>query len=108
MNIPLSIVPTKPNRNFTLLLHIASRSLSGGKSGMVDISQKGATLRFTLEEFDLQAIANLGGQYPARLLFTPGQDKGLLTLKLKQGEDPLRVAQQLVERYTALLPQKEA
>ena len=52
---------------------------------MVDISQKGATLRFTLEEFDLQAIANLGGQYPARLLFTPGQDKGLLTAETGGG-----------------------
>ena len=97
-----------PPRGVNNLISIALLRSQAAKCGMVDISQKGATLRFTLEEFDLQAIANLGGQYPARLLFTPGQDKGLLTLKLKQGEDPLRVAQQLVEKYTALLPQKEA
>ena len=97
-----------PPRGVNNLISIALLRSQAAKCGMVDISQKGATLRFTLEEFDLQAIANLGGQYPARLLFTPGQDKGLLTLKLKQGEDPLRVAQQLVEKYTALLPKKEA
>ena len=97
-----------PPRGVNNLISIALLRSQAAKCGMVDISQKGATLRFTLEEFDLQAIANLGGQYPARLLFTPGQDKGLLTLKLKQGEDPLRVSQQLVERYTALLPKKEA
>ena len=97
-----------PPRGVNNLISIALLRSQAAKCGMVDISQKGAILRFTLEEFDLQAIANLGGQYPARLLFTPGQDKGLLTLKLKQGEDPLRVAQQLVEKYTALLPQKEA
>ena len=96
-----------PPRGVNNLISIALLRSQAAKCGMVDISQKGATLRFTLEEFDLQAIANLGGQYPARLLFTPGQDKGLLTLKLKQGEDPLRVAQQLVEKYTALLPKKE-
>ena len=89
-----------PPRGVNNLISIALLRSQAAKCGMVDISQKGATLRFTLEEFDLQAIANLGGQYPARLLFTPGQDQGLLTLKLKQGEDPLRVAQQLVERYT--------
>ena len=96
-----------PPRGVNNLISIALLRSKAAKCGMVDISQKGAAIQFTLEEFDLQAIATLGESYPRRLVFTPGKDKGLLTLKLQKGEDPLRVAQQLVEKYTALLPQKE-
>ena len=48
--------------------------------------------------FQLEPISRLAGQYPGRMLFSPG-DRPALTLKLKKGEDPLRLAAQVVERY---------
>ena len=41
------------------------------------------------------------------MLFSPG-DKAVLTLKLKKGEDPLRMASKLVESYQALIPPEAA
>jgi len=57
---------------------------------------------FTLEKFELEPIAALAGQYPGRLLFSPG-DTPAFTLKLRRTDDPLRTAAQVVERYGALL-----
>jgi len=74
---------------------------------ITEITQKGAALTFALDQFDLEPIAALAGQYPGRMLFSPG-DAPALTLKLKKGEDPLRVATQAVERYAALLDPEEA
>ena len=73
---------------------------------ITEITQKGGGLAFALDRFQLEAIAALAGQYPGRMLFSPG-DKPVLTLKLKKGEDPLRSAAQVVERYAALLPAPE-
>ena len=52
-----------------------------------------------------EAIAALAGQYPGRMLFSPG-DAPALTLKLRRSDDPLRTAAQAVERYAALLAPK--
>ena len=49
-----------------------------------------------------ESIAALAGQYPGRLLFSPG-DVPAFTLKLRKTDDPLRAASQAVERYAALL-----
>ena len=65
----------------------------------------GSALVFALEQFDLESIAALAGQYPGRMLFSPG-DAPALTLKLRRSDDPLRTAAQAVERYAALLAPK--
>ena len=72
-----------------------------------DISQKGMSILFTLDEFDLEHISQAAGLFPGRVLFSPG-DKAVLTLKLKKGEDPLRMASKLVESYQALIPPEAA
>ena len=55
----------------------------------------------------MEAIASLAGQYPGRLLFSPG-DTPAFTLKLRRTDDPLRTAAQAVERYGALLNLEKA
>ncbi|MCI8916582.1 MAG: transcription-repair coupling factor [Oscillospiraceae bacterium] len=90
-----------PPRQVNALISVALLRGQAAACAVSDISQKGGALVFTLERFDLEAIAALAGQYPGRLLFSPG-DKAAFTLRLKKGEDPLRMAAQVVERYAAL------
>ena len=91
-----------PPRQVNNLLSVALLRGRGAECSIKDISQKGASLVFTLEAFGLEAIAALAGQYPGRMLFSPG-DVPAFTLKLRKTEEPLRTAAQVVERYKALL-----
>ena len=96
--------PPRPVNNL-----ISAALLRGQASAcfITEITQKGDRLVFYLDRFEFEHIAALAGQYPGRMLFSP-DDRTALTLKLKQGEDPLRMAAQVVERYAALLPPPEA
>ncbi len=91
-----------PPRQVNNLLSVALLRGQGSACHIKDISQKGASLVFTLEQFDLESIAALAGQYPGRMLFSPG-DTPSFTLKLRKTDDPLRSAAQAVEHYGALL-----
>ncbi len=91
-----------PPRQVNSLIAVALLRGQAAACAITDISQKGGALIFTLERFDLGPIADLAGQYPGRMLFSPS-DKPTLTLKLRRTDDPLRVAAQAVERYAALL-----
>ena len=85
--------------------HLISVALLRGQAAacsITEIAQKAGSLIFTLERFELEPIAQLAGQYPGRMLFSPG-DRPALTLKLKKGEDSLRLAAQVVERYAQLV-----
>ncbi len=96
-----------PPRQVNNLLAVALLRGRGAQCAITDISQKGAALSFTLSAFQLEAIASLAGQYPGRLLFSPG-DTPAFTLKLRRTDDPLRTAAQAVERYGALLNLEKA
>ena len=96
-----------PPRQVNNLISAALLRGRAASCSITEITQKGAALTFALDQFDLEPIAALAGQYPGRMLFSPG-DAPALTLKLKKGEDPLRVATQAVERYAALLDPEEA
>ena len=91
-----------PPRQVNNLISAALLRGRGAACAIKDISQKSSGLVFTLAKFDLEAIAALAGQYPGRLLFSPG-DVPSFTLKLRKSDDPLRAAAQAVERYAALL-----
>ena len=95
-----------PPRQVNNLISVALLRGQAAACSITEITQKGGGLAFALDRFQLEAIAALAGQYPGRMLFSPG-DKPALTLKLKKGEDPLRSAAQVVERYAALLPAPE-
>ena len=92
-----------PPRQVNNLIAVALLRGQAAVCSITEITQKGGALVFALDKFTLEPIAALAGQYPGRMLFSPG-DKPVLTLKLKKGEDPLRLAAQAVERYAALLP----
>ncbi|MFG6351144.1 MAG: transcription-repair coupling factor, partial [Oscillospiraceae bacterium] len=95
-----------PPRQVNNLISVALLRGQAAACFITEITQKAGALSFAMDQFDLEAIAALAGQYPGRMLFSPG-DKPALTLKLKKGEDPLRLAAQVVERYAALLPPRD-
>ena len=92
-----------PPRQVNNLISVALLRGQAAACSITEITQKAGGLIFTLERFELEPISRLAGQYPGRMLFSPG-DKPTLTLKLKKGEDPLRLAAQIVERYAELVP----
>ena len=91
-----------PPRQVNNLIAVALLRGRAASCGVVDISQKGASIIFSLSRFKLEPIAALAGGYPGRLLFSPG-DKPAFTLKLKKGEDPLRMAVQVIDKYRGLM-----
>ena len=94
-----------PPRQVNNLISVALLRGQAAACAITEITQKAGALSFLLDRFDLKAIAALAGQYPGRMVFLP-EEKPALSLKLKKGEDPLRVAAQAVERYAALLPRE--
>ena len=95
--------PPRPVNN---LISVALLRGQAAACGVTDISQKGGSLIFTLDRAELEVISSLAGAFSGRLLFSPG-DKPAVTLKLRKGEDPLRLADQVVRKYAALLKAKE-
>jgi transcription-repair coupling factor (superfamily II helicase) len=89
-----------PPRTVNNLISVALLRGKAADCAISDISQKGQSILFTLDEFVLEHIAQTAGQFAGRVLFSPG-DKAVLTLKLRKGEDPLRCAAALVDAYAA-------
>ena len=98
-----------PPKAVNNLVSIALLRAHCAACGMTDISQKGLVLTFTLQEFDLKIIAALTTvpRYKGRILFSPGQEKSALSLRLKPGEDVLIMGAKLVETYQNLLEEKK-
>ncbi|MCI8476981.1 MAG: transcription-repair coupling factor [Oscillospiraceae bacterium] len=91
-----------PPRTVNNLISIALLRAGAAQNGISEIAQKKGSLHFFLSQFDLQRVSSLCGQskYRGRLLFSAG-DRPYLALRLKQGEDPLRLGRKLVEDYAA-------
>ncbi len=85
------------------LLDIALLRARAAAAGMTEIAQKGDTLTFTLGAFDFAAIAELCAKppYTGRAFFS-AKLPAAITLRLKKGEDPLKLAKGLVADYAAL------
>ncbi len=94
--------PPRPVNN---LIAIALLRGQASACGITDISQKNGGVILTLTQVDLEIISTLAGSLAGRLLFSPG-DKPTLTIRLKKGEDPLRLADQIVNQYAAMLGEK--
>ena len=94
--------PPRPVNN---LIAIAMLRGQAASCGVTDISQKNGGVILTLAEVDLELISALAGAMAGRLLFAPG-DKPTLTIRLKKGEDPLRLAEQVINRFSALIQEK--
>ncbi|MGN0969058.1 MAG: transcription-repair coupling factor [Oscillospiraceae bacterium] len=91
--------PPRPVNN---LISVALLRGKAALCGISEISQKGMALNFTLDGFDLERISRLCGsdKYKGRLLFSAGE-KPYLSLKVKKGEDVLKLGERLVADYDA-------
>ena len=95
-----------PPRAVNNLISIALLRGQASSCGITDISQKNGGVILTLTKVDLEIISVLAGSLSGRLLFAPG-DKHTLTIRLKKGEDPLRLCEQVVGQYASMLSAKE-
>ena len=89
--------PPRPVNN---LISVALLRGKAAQCGISEISQKGMALNFTLAEFDLERISRLCGneRYKGKLLFSAGE-KPYLSLKVKKGDDVLKLGERLVSDY---------
>ena len=97
--------PPRPVNN---LISVALLRADAAANGISQIDQKGTSLNFYLEQFDLRRVSALCGldKYRARLLFSAGE-KPYLSLRLKKGEDGLKLGRKLVEDYARTAPAAE-
>ena len=89
-----------PPRTVNDLVSVALVRAAAARNGITEIAQKGERLNFTLSEVDFGKVSALcGGQvYRGRLLFSAGE-KPYLALKVRKGEDVLKLCAKLVEDY---------
>ena len=92
-----------PPKGVMNLIAIALLRARAASSGVVELSQKGQTLTVKLGVFDFAAISSLceEASFKGRVFFAAGKTPAI-TVKLKSGEDALKLAQLLVDRYCLL------
>ena len=97
--------PPRPVNN---LISVALLRGKAALCGISEISQKGMALNFSLDEFDLERISRLCAleRYKGKLLFSAGE-KPYLSLKVKKGEDVLKLGDRLVQDYAATAPSSD-
>jgi transcription-repair coupling factor (superfamily II helicase) len=89
-----------PPTSVSNLVTVALLRASALRCGIEEITQKGAVLRFGLGEFDVEPIFTLCDlpEYKGRVTLANG-DKPVLTLKVKSGENVLRLGQKFLTAY---------
>ena len=92
-----------PPKGVMNLIAIALLRARAAASGIVELNQKGQTLTVKLSVFDFAAISSLceESSFKGRVFFAAGKTPAI-TVKLKSGEDALKLAQLLVDRYCLL------
>ena len=89
-----------PPKGVMNLIAIALLRARAASSGIVEISQKGSALSMSLGVFDFAAVSALCEEpaFKGRIFFVSGKIPAI-SVKLKPGEDALKLSQQLVDRY---------
>ena len=89
-----------PPKGVMNLIAIALLRARAASSGIVEISQKGSVLSVSLGVFDFAAVSALCEEpaFKGRIFFVSGKIPAI-SVKLKPGEDALKLSQQLVDRY---------
>ncbi len=92
-----------PPKGVMNLIAIALLRARAASSGIVELSQKGQTITVKLGVFDFAAISSLceEASFKGRVFFAAGKTPAI-TVKLRSGEDALKLAQLLVDRYCLL------
>ena len=93
----------EPPRSVNNLVTIALLRTQASLLGITELSQKETLLRFFLPKPDFPRVSALCGQekYRKRLLFSAGE-KPHLALRLKKGDDVLRLARMVIEDLSAV------
>ncbi len=91
-----------PPKGVMNLVDIALLRAKASAAGICKIEQKGDTVTVTTEILDFPAVSAVCAEkaYKGRVFFSAGE-KPMLSLRLKKGEDPLKMTQSLVQRYAA-------
>ncbi|MDD4715156.1 MAG: transcription-repair coupling factor, partial [Oscillospiraceae bacterium] len=92
-----------PPESVGALISVALLRVDAAEAGIMEISQKGMNLHFFLYKPDLQRVSALCAlpKYRGRLLFSAG-DRPYLSLRIKKGEDVVRLSKSLAEEFGAL------
>lgn len=91
-----------PPRSVNNLISIALLRCMAAECGMTELSQKETLLRFSLPKPDIARVSALCSleKYRQRLLFSAG-DKPHLALRLKKGDDILRLCRMVLTDFAA-------
>ncbi len=92
----------EPPSSVLALISVALLRARAAAVGFSEITQKGASIHFTLRSIDFQAVSGICGdpQLKKRVMFSAGEVPRL-TLKLAGGENPLKLSEAFVKQYTA-------
>ena len=95
-----------PPKGVMNLIAIALLRARAAAAGITEISQKDGAVHLSLATMDFAAISGCcaEAQFKGRIFFSAGKVP-MLSVKLKKGEDPLKLATQLVGVYAALRAQ---
>ena len=74
-----------PPRQVNNLISVALLRGRAAACSITEITQKAGSLTFALDRFQLEAIAALAGQYPGRMLFSPGDKPALELVRERVG-----------------------
>ncbi len=93
-----------PPKGVMNLISVALLRAKATKAGITDISQKQAVVCFTLAKFEAEAVAQLcnAPEFRKRSFISASEGKPMVTVRLVQGEDPLRLAEGFVTRLAEL------
>ena len=94
-----------PPKTVNNLVSVALLRAAAADCGITEIAQKGERLNLTLSAVDFGKVSALCGSpaYRGRLLFSAGE-KPYLALKVRKGEDALKLGAKLVEDYQKAQP----
>ncbi len=92
----------EPPKPVTALVSIALLRSRAASAGIQEITQKAGTILFTLRSIDFQAVSGICAdpQLKKRVRFTAG-DIPKLTLTLESGDNPLKVCEAFVRKFSA-------
>ena len=90
-----------PPKGVMNLVAIALLRAKAAAVGVSKIEQKDDTVYVTMEVFDFPAVSAVCAEpvYRNRIFFAANSEKPMVSLKLKKGEDPLKMTEDLVKRY---------
>ena len=93
-----------PPKGVLNLVSVALLRAKAAACGISKIEQKDDTVWLTMEVFDFAAVSAVCADplYDKRMFFAANSEKPMLRIKLKKGEDPLKMTEDVVKRYRAV------